>query len=146
MVALAFDGDQIVGASTAVPVTAHADEVAPALAAGGLDPAQVYYFGESVLRADRRGHGLGHRFFDEREAHARRLGYRWAAFCAVERAADDPRRPPGHVGHDRFWTGRGFVRRPDITTSFAWRDLGEAADTPKPMTFWLRDLAAPRPR
>ncbi len=141
MVAIAFDGHDVVGASTAMPVTAHADEVAPPLAAAGLDVATVYYFGESVLRADRRGVGLGHRFFDEREAQARRLGYRHVAFCAVERAADDRRRPAGHVPHDAFWRKRGFVRRPDIVARFAWKDVGDDAETEKPMVFWLRELA-----
>ena len=37
----------------------------------------------------------------------------------------------------RFWTKRGFVRRPDIVTRFAWRDV----ETNKPMVFWVKDLA-----
>lgn len=144
MVAIAFDGDEIVGASTAVPVTAHPDEVGPPLAAAGFDLGEVFYFGESVLRADRRGLGLGHRFFDEREAHARGLGYRFAAFCAVERAADDPRRPAGYVPLDRFWTKRGFIRRPDIVGRFSWLDVGDTEETEKPMVFWVKDLRGAR--
>lgn len=142
MVAVAFDGDEVVGAATALPLLAHSDAVAPPLAAAGFDPARVYYFGESVLRPSHRGRGLGHRFFDEREAHARRLGFAVAAFCAVERAADDPRRPAGYVPHDGFWTRRGFVRRPDIVARFAWKDVGDAAETEKPMVFWLKQLEA----
>jgi GNAT superfamily N-acetyltransferase len=141
MVAIAFDDDEIVGAATALPLTAHGDEVAPPLVAAGIDPATVYYFGESVLRPDRRGRGVGHRFFDEREAQARRLGYPMAAFCAVERAADDPRCPAGYVPHDGFWSRRGFVRRPDLVARFAWKDLGEDEESEKPMVFWLRSLA-----
>jgi GNAT superfamily N-acetyltransferase len=144
MVAIAFDGDEIVGASTAVSVNAHPDEVAAPLAAAGFDLAQMFYFGESVLRADRRGLGLGHRFFDEREAHARRLGYRHASFCAVERAADDPRRPADYVPLDRFWTKRGFVRRPDIVGTFSWLDVGDEVETEKAMVFWVKDLESGR--
>ncbi|KAB2896568.1 MAG: GNAT family N-acetyltransferase, partial [Kofleriaceae bacterium] len=57
MVVIAFDGDEIVGASTAVPVSAHPDAVAPPLARAGFELTEVFYFGESVLRADRRGLG-----------------------------------------------------------------------------------------
>ena len=35
---------------------------------------------ESVLLPAWRGRGMGHRFFDLREEHARSLGRRWAAF------------------------------------------------------------------
>lgn len=140
MVAIAFDGDELVGASTALPLLAHSDAVAPPLAAAGYDPEGVYYFGESVLRHDRRGRGIGHRFFDVREDEARRLGYRVAAFCAVQRADDDPRRPADYVPHDAFWRKRGFVRRADIVASFAWKDVGDEGETEKAMVFWVKAL------
>lgn len=140
MVAVAFHGDELVGAATALPLTAHSDAVAPPLVAAGFDPARVYYFGESVLRHDHRGRGLGHRFFDEREAEARRLGFDVAAFCAVVRPADHPRRPADYIPLDRFWGKRGFVRRPDIVAHFAWKDLDDAEETDKPMVFWIKQL------
>jgi GNAT superfamily N-acetyltransferase len=140
MVAIAFDGDELVGAATALPLLQHSDAVAPPLVAAGFDPARVYYFGESVLRHDRRGLGVGHRFFDEREAHARHLGYAWAAFCAVERPADHPRRPADYIPLDRFWSKRGFVRRPDIVGRFAWKDHDDDEETEKPMVFWIKHL------
>jgi GNAT superfamily N-acetyltransferase len=141
LVAIAWAGDELVGAATALPLTAHSDEVVPPLAAAGYDPATVYYFGESVLRRDFRGRGLGHRFFDEREAFARARGYQTAAFCAVDRPADHPRRPADYVPLDRFWGKRGFVRRPDIVGQFAWKDLDAEAETAKPMVFWTKALA-----
>lgn len=141
LVAIAWAGDELVGAATALPLTAHSDEVVPPLAAAGYDPATVYYFCESVLRRDFRGRGLGHRFFDEREAFARARGYRTAAFCAVDRPADHPQRPAAYVPLDRFWGKRGFVRRPDIVGQFAWKDLDADAETAKPMVFWTKALA-----
>ncbi|MEZ4403450.1 MAG: GNAT family N-acetyltransferase [Kofleriaceae bacterium] len=143
VVAIAWAGDELVGAATAMPLTAHADQVAPPLAAAGYDPTTVCYFGESVLRKAYRGRGLGHRFFDERERFASERGYTTAAFCAVARPADHPARPAGYVPLDRFWTKRGFVRRPDITTGFSWRDVGDPAESTKPMVFWTKALVAP---
>lgn len=43
--------------------------------------------------------------------------------------------------HDDFWRKRGYVRRPDIRTTFAWRDLGDADETAKPMVFWIKEAA-----
>ncbi|WP_394701474.1 GNAT family N-acetyltransferase [uncultured Roseibium sp.] len=74
----------------------------------GLDPAEVFYFAESVLDPDYRGRGIGHRFFDEREAHARSLGCSTAAFCAVIRPDDHPMRPEDYSPLDPFWTKRGY--------------------------------------
>lgn len=140
LVVIARDDDRVIGASTAIPLTHHADDVAAPLAAAGIAPDAVCYFGESVLDAAYRGRGLGHAFFDHREAHARDRGFRVAAFCAVVRPPDHPRRPPRYVPHDAFWRRRGFVPRPDLVTHLAWRDLDDADETPKPMVYWLKDL------
>lgn len=140
VVVLARDGERVVGASTALPLAQHSDEVVPPLEAAGYPAASVYYFGESVLEPAYRGRGLGRRFFEEREARARALGFAVAAFCAVDRPADHPRRPPGYTGHDALWTGCGFHRRPGVVARFAWRDLDEPAETEKPMTFWIKEL------
>jgi len=140
LIVLARDGAEVVGAATAMPLAAHSDDVIAPLAAAGLATADVYYFGESVLLPAYRGRGLGHAFFDQREAHARRFGFRWAAFCAVDRPVDHPARPAGYHGHDVFWGKRGFVRRPDIVGSMRWLDVGHADETDKPMVFWLKEL------
>lgn len=139
-VVLARDGDAVVGASTALPlVEAEAELRAPFLDAG-LDPAEVYYYGESVLLAPYRGRGAGVRFFAEREVRARALGFGYATFCGVVRPPDHPARPPNYVPLDAFWTKRGFVPRPDLMASFEWRDVGGTVPTRKPMAFWLKSL------
>lgn len=141
VIVVARHGSEIVGVSTALPLLEHSDGVGPVLAKAGFDPASIYYFGESVLRRDARGLGIGHAFFDHREAAARRSGrFTHTAFCAVARPGDHPARPADYVPHDAFWTKRGYVKRPDIVASFAWRDLGDAEETAKPMVFWVREL------
>ena len=140
VIVIARDGDQVVGASTAMPLTEHSENVAPAIARAGFDPERVYYFGESVLRVAYRRHGIGHAFFDHREASARAHGFSIAAFCAVVRPDDHPRKPPDYVAHDAFWTKRGYVKRPDIVATFSWCDVGELEETDKAMVFWLKEL------
>lgn len=139
---LVLDGDRPVGATTAVPL---ADED-PALAAPfretGEDPATVFYFGESILLPGWRGAGLYRRFFDERTAHARSFGadYRTAAFAAVVRPADHPLRPADDRPLDPVWRRFGFVPRDDLVARFPWRDIGDTAETDKPMRFWVKAL------
>jgi GNAT superfamily N-acetyltransferase len=133
--------DAVVGAATCEPMEQGHAPVRDAFAAAGLDPAEHLYLGESVLLPAYRGRGAGVRFFTEREAHGRALGRRRAAFCAVRRDPSDPRRPPGHVPLDGFWRRRGYTPRPDLTVTFAWREIGAAEETPHLLSFWLKDLA-----
>lgn len=137
---LAFVGDEVVGCATSIPLRdASVDCQAPFLAAG-MDIEAGYYFGESVLDKRYRGRGLGHRFFDAREAHAHSLPHvRYTAFCAVQRATDDPRRPPDYRPLDRFWTSRGYVRRADLATRFDWKELGDDQPVSNTMVFWMRE-------
>ncbi len=138
---LAIAGDRVVGCSTGMPLVDEHESFRTPFLEAGFDPREVFYFGESVLDPAWRGHGLGHRFFDEREAHARALGgFRYTTFCAVERDADDLRRPAGHRPLDAFWSARGYRRRPDLRTRFEWRELGEETASAKPMVYWLRPL------
>jgi GNAT superfamily N-acetyltransferase len=142
VVVIARDGANVVGASTAMPAIEHDEQVASTLREGGIDPSEVYYFGESVLRASYRGRGIGHAFFDHRESRAHELGFKLASFCAVVRATDHPAKPADYAPHNAFWTKRGFVQRPELRAEFAWRDLGDAQETRKPMVFWIKQLTA----
>lgn len=136
----AFDGDALIGAATAAPMEDHAAEFAAPFAARGHDLSDILYFGESVLLPGYRGHGIGHGFFDGREAHARALGRRHAAFCAVVRPADHRARPADYSPLDPFWRKRGYAPLEGVIADFSWRDLGESAETPKPMQFWMKRL------
>lgn len=139
-IVVARDGARVVGASTALPLARAEAAMQAPFRGAGLDPHDWYYFGESVLERGWRGHGIGVAFFARREARAAALGYRRTTFCAVERPADHPLRPPDHVPLDAFWTRRGYVRRPELRASFDWLDIGHSRETAHPMVFWTRDL------
>ncbi|MDG4597092.1 MAG: GNAT family N-acetyltransferase [Candidatus Contendobacter sp.] len=138
---LARDGERVVGASSGLPLDAETPNVIEPFLTHGYDPSRIFYYGESVLLPEYRKRGLGKRFFEEREAHVRELGrFDIACFCAVERPAGHPRRPAGYVPLDALWNRQGFVRHPELRTTFSWRDLDEAAESSKPMVFWLKTL------
>lgn len=132
------DDETVVGASTGLPMAAADPAFRVPFEAAGIDPAQVFYFGESVLLPEYRGHGIGHGFFDLREEHAQKLGLPITTFCAVDRPADHPKRPADYRPLDAFWRKRGYLERSDLQASFDWKDVGNTEETPHTLTFWLR--------
>lgn len=138
---LVWDGEQVIGASSGLPLEVETQAVIAPFMAQGYEPRRIFYYGESVLLPEYRQRGLGRRFFEEREAHVRALQrFDIACFCAVERPVDHPRRPADYRPLDAFWQRCGFRRHPELHTTFSWRDLDEAADSAKPMVFWLKTL------
>lgn len=137
---LVWEAERCIGATTSQPLAEATDAAQRPFLAQGMDLERIHYFGESVLLPGYRGRGLGVKFFEAREAHARRLGQRLCAFCSVDRPDDHPARPAEFVPNDAFWTRRGYRREPSLRTEFSWTDVGSALPSPKPMTFWTREL------
>ena len=140
MVVGAFDGDQMVGAATGMPLTNHDDDFGSALAGIAVPLENIFYCAESVLLPLYRGQGAGHAFFDAREAHGRTLGLTHAAFCGVQRPEDHPARPAGYRPLDTFWLKRGYAPVPGAIAHFSWKDLGDEFETDKPLQFWMKRL------
>ncbi|MBB3802606.1 GNAT superfamily N-acetyltransferase [Xanthomonas arboricola] len=137
---LARDGDAVVGASTGLPLLDDSDAFHAPFRAAGIEPAGVFYFGESVLLPAYRGQGIGHAFFDQREAHARALGrFALTAFCSVERASDDPRKPADYRPNDVFWRKRGYAPRPGMQVRLEWAEL-QRGPVDHSLRVWTRAL------
>lgn len=137
----ARDGDTIVGVATASPITGHMAEFAAPFERLGYDLGTLFYFGESVLLPEYRGHGIGHSFFDAREAHARSSGrFTHATFCGVVRPDTHPLRDLNYRPLDEFWQKRGYRKLEGVITEFAWKDVGCGEPTRKPMQYWIKEL------
>lgn len=136
-----YDGDQMVGATTCVPLKYETPNVQQPFLEKNYEIDSIFYFGESVLLKPYRGRGLGHRFFDEREAYARSFGsYSIAAFCSVNRAENHPLLPNDYMPNDRFWTKRNYTKHPELTCVMSWQDVNEEQESEKILTFWLNSL------
>lgn len=134
------DHGKVVGASTAIPLKFETDECQKPFLHSNININDVFYFGESVLDKNYRGQGIYRHFFLEREAAARAACCHIATFCAVERPDDDERRPKDYTPLDAIWTHFGYVKHPEIATTYEWCEIGETTQSPKPMTFWLKTI------
>lgn len=145
LVVLAFDdaengdGGVVIGATTCLPMVDEGPEFQAAFLKAGYDLSTICYFGESILLPQYRGHGIGKEFFARREAHARSLGFKFTTFCAVDRPADHPLRPAHYRPLDAFWQSQGYIKRPELQATFVWKEIGEEAESPKTLTFWVKE-------
>lgn len=141
IVVLVLDGERAVGATTGLPLDAETAEFQQPFLDAGHDPGRIFYCAESVLLPEYRGRGVYPRFFAEREGHARALGrFDLCTFCCVQRADNHPLRPSDYVPLDRIWSKFGYVKHPELTTTYDWKDVNETQASPKPMVFWLKSL------
>lgn len=134
------DHGQVVGASTCLPLVQETMDIKQPFLEKGFDPANFMYFGESVLLPEYRGKGIGHQFFDSREAMTLNNGFENAVFCAVQRVPDHPAKPENYKSLEQFWLKRGYQKRDDLITYMNWKDLDEDEESPKPMVFWLKQF------
>jgi len=138
---LVYDGDKLVGATTAMPLADEAAAMQHPFNDAGFDVNRVFYNAESILLPEYRGRGLYRRFFDEREAHARSFGeFDWITHCAVQRPEDHPLRPADYKPLDDVWRHFGYAPRPDLIAVYPWRDVGHTEETEKPLMFWIKRL------
>lgn len=136
----AFHAGRLVGASTSTLMEDHAEAFSTPFRALGIPLTSILYGAESVLLPEYRGIGLGHRFIDLREAHARRMGRSHVAFCSVKRPDTHPAKPENARSNDAFWLGRGYQPLPGVIAEFSWKDLGDDTESIKPLQFWMREI------
>ncbi|TNE70553.1 GNAT family N-acetyltransferase [bacterium] len=139
--ALVFDGDQVIGATTGIPLLFETDEVKRPFVENGFPLESVFYFGESILKKEYRGMGLGIRFFKLREAYASTLTQITStSFCGVIRPDTHPMKPEGYQPLNVFWQRMGYEKQEGMLTEFSWKDIGETQESKKPMQFWMKSI------
>ena len=138
VVVLADEAKRVLGATTCLPLRDEGPEFQQAFIEAGYDVNDVCYFGESILLPELRGRGHGKEFFKRREAQVQKLGLKYSAFCVVDRPDDHPLRPAGYRPLDEFWKSQGYTKNPSMKATFTWKEVGEESESPKTLTFWLK--------
>lgn len=140
---LIFDNTTLVGASIGLPLIAECKEIQHPFLERGLSIPSHYFFSASVLLKPYRGRGIGHHFFDVREAHVQHhKKYAHICFCVPLRPEEDPEKPDDYLKLDDFWRKRGYIHQPDLQCELPWTPVQTQRSENKPMTFWIKNLAS----
>ncbi len=136
-----WDDDKMVGATTCIPLSNETADVQEPFIKAEMNIENIFYFGESILLSKYRGLGIGNRFFEERENHARSFGtFEKTCFCSVVRPENHPLKPENYQPHDIFWTKRGYKKDENLQSQFDWLDINESKSTLKPMVYWVKNI------
>jgi len=139
---LVYEGADLIGASTGLPMSDETPEFQRAFIDRGYDIDTIFYCGESVLRKAYRGRGIYKHLFEAREDHASTLpGIALCTFCGVRRAGDHPLRPAAYAPLNAIWQRFGYAEHPELETQYVWKDVDEADASAKTMRFWIKPLA-----
>lgn len=138
IVIMLFDDTKMIGLSTGLPLSGVSENFQNQFKNVGLNPEEIYYFGESILLPDYRGKGYGNLFFDLREKQANKLTYPYTLFCSVIRPENHPLKPANYRPNDVFWKKRGYEKLINQTCQMKWLDRGEKEETFKELVFWRK--------
>lgn len=141
IVIIVFDGPKIVGVSVGLALKDTSLDIQKTFLTHGLEIADYFYFGESVLLKAYRGRGVSHHFFELREKHAKSLKkFKHICFSFIKRPKKDPKRPSDYIDLETFWKKRGYIENSEITLQRTWKDIGASEETTKIFTFWFSTI------
>ncbi len=138
---LIFDNTTLVGVSLGCPLAIDEPALHRPFLERHLDINTYYDFGDSVLLKRYRGRGIGHHFFDAREAHvANYKKFKHICFCVPDFPEPNPNPPGDHVPLADFWRKRGYIHHPEMKCYLSWKKVNAAHPTENQMSFWIKDL------
>jgi len=138
---LIFDNTTLVGVSLGYPLSLEEASLQRPFKDRNLNSEHYFFFGDSVLLKAYRGRGIGHHFFDAREAHIIHYKkFKHICFCVPDGLETSPQKPKDFIPLHGFWRKRGYIQHPEMHCCLSWKTLGEAEPSEKKMVYWIKDL------
>lgn len=141
LVIILFDGDRVVGALSAVPLSEEAEEVKAPFIAQGIDTSHYLYLSEVLFLKEYRGlkkFPLVYKQFCHYVDQNRWIKH--IMLLTIDRKKDDPRMPAGYRSLDLLWERHGFRIEKTLSSEMSYREIGESKETPKPFLCWVKDV------
>lgn len=143
--AIARDGEEIVGMATAMPLKSEADilkEAEELFSVSGYRPEDFFYFGEFIVLEKYRGKGIARKLEQDLLNFAKKWNFPKACLSVVVRDENDSRKPVGYISGNSTWTKMGY-KEIDLKINYHWPTIqedGEIKDILNEMVFWIKDI------
>lgn len=143
--AVARDGEKIVGITTAMPLKSEADilkEAEQLFKVNAYEPGAFFYIGEFVILEEYRGQGIARKMEQDLITLAKNWKFTKACLSAVVREYDDIRKPLEYVSNDFIWAKMSY-KKIDLKIHYHWpmrMENGEIEDTMNDLVFWIKDI------
>lgn len=138
---LIFDHTTLVGVSFGYPLSLEAEEILQPFHDLKIDIDKYFFFGDSALLKKYRGRGIGHHFFDAREAHVQHYQkYEHICFYFLDKIEEIPSKPADYIPLFDFWRKRGYNHHPEITNKVHWKETGSLIPIERQVSFWIKNI------
>ena len=139
---IAKDDENVVGVGIGTLLSTEKDileQISEACERQGINPTEFFYFGEMIFTPEYRGRGVGKRMLDMLKNAGSDQGATRFCFLAVDRDANDPRRPNGQVDSGAIFQKFGF-RKTSIQVVFDWPTVPLSKPPTRCLCGWMRKL------
>lgn len=126
----------LLGVCTGLPLKNEQEQLKQPFVGCNID--EIFYIGEVMVRDGWRGKGIGSLLLSTMIDTVDPIKYKKWFLCAVDREANHPLRPDNYRSPDSLWTKFGFKQQLHAKVYFAYKDIGNAVETNKPMNVWVR--------
>jgi len=138
---LIFDHTTLVGVSLGCPLSIEEPALLRPFKERRADIDSFFYFGDSCLLKHYRGRGIGHHFFDAREAHVAHFKkFKRICFCVPDCLEPEDIQPKDFVPLVDFWRKRGYIHHPEMKCYLNWKKIDKAHPSEQQMSFWIKEV------
>jgi hypothetical protein len=135
---LVRDKEGILGAATGIPLVNDEPEFTEPFKDKNLD--EIFYIGELMIRKDNRSKGIGTLLLKNMLDLIDKNQFKTVCLYTVDRGNNHPLKPDFYQSPDSLWRKFGFEKHSSHIVYLSWRDLGNVAETKKPMNVWIKDF------
>lgn len=135
---LVRDKEGILGASTGIPIVNDEPEFTEPFKDKNIG--EIFYIGELMIRKDNRSKGIGTLLLKNMLDLINKNQFKTVCLYTVDRGNSHPLKPDFYQSPDSLWRKFGFEKHSSHIVYFSWRDLGNVAETEKPMNVWIKNF------
>lgn len=137
---LVFDENEVVGFSSAIPLSEEMPEIQAPFIAQNLNTEKYLYIGEVMLLPEYRGRGMLRKFLQYQENFALGKGCEYTVFMTVWRPQNHPSIPVGYKHLEPVWEHFSYKRMEGMGIEMHWQQVDTHKKERNTLEVWHKKL------